>query len=56
LRIGDDLLEPGASFLARGITVDGEPFPEEFPDIPIQCLGANTEKIWWVQEIVEINE
>jgi hypothetical protein len=56
LKIGDEVLEPGSSFVGRGISLTGEPFPTQLPQIPLQCLGANTEKIWWVQEIVEINE
>jgi hypothetical protein len=56
LKIGDEVLEPGSSFVGRGISVSKQPFPEGFPDIPIQCLAATQDTIWWVQEIDEITE
>ncbi|MFC6285762.1 hypothetical protein ACFP3Q_01130 [Nocardioides sp. GCM10027113] len=56
LVLDGDVLEPGSSFVGKGIEVSGQPFPDEFPDIPIRCLGPNQENIWWVQEIEEITE
>lgn len=51
-----EVLEPGASFVGKGMFVSAQPFPDEFPDIPLRCLGPNQEKIAWVQEIDEITE
>jgi hypothetical protein len=51
-----EVLEPGGSFIGRGLFVTAQPFPDQFPDIPLQCLGPNQEKIAWVQEIDEIAE
>lgn len=56
LQIGDDVLEPGQSFVGTGTFVTGKPFPAQFPELPLKCLGANTEKIMWLQEIDEISE
>jgi hypothetical protein len=56
LRLGDQVLDPGGSFVGHGKFVDAQPFPRQFPDIPLSCLGPNQEKIAWVQEIDEINE
>lgn len=50
------VLEPGGSFVGRGQFVLAQPFPEQFPEIPLKCLGPNQEKIAWVQEIDEIQE
>ena len=50
------MLQPGGTFVGQGKFVYAQPFPEQFPDIPIRCLGPNQEKIAWVQEIDEITE
>lgn len=50
------VLEPGGSFVGRGQFVLAQPFPEQFPEIPLKCLGPNQEKIAWVQKIDEIQE
>jgi hypothetical protein len=56
IEIDGKVLEPGASFVGKGTFVSSQPFPEEFPEIPLGCLGPNEEKIAWVQEIDEITE
>lgn len=56
IEIDGEVLEPGGSFVGKGTFVSAQPFPEEFPSIPLQCLGPNEEKIAWVQEIDEITE
>lgn len=56
LRINGEVLAPGASFVGRGTFVSAQPFPSQFPDIPLRCLAPNDEKIAWVQEIDEITE
>lgn len=56
LEIDGEVLEPGGSFVGKGTFVSAQPFPDQFPDIPLQCLGPNQEKIAWVQEIDEITE
>ena len=56
IRIGDEVLEPGQSFVGTGTFISGQPFPEEFPQIPLKCLAPNAEKIMWVQEISEISD
>jgi hypothetical protein len=56
LQFGDLVLDPGGSFVGRGTFVNAQPFPTQFPDIPIKCLGPNQEKIAWVQEVDEVNE
>jgi hypothetical protein len=42
--------------VGRGVSVSKQPFPEGFPEVPIQCLAATQDTIWWVQEIDEITE
>jgi hypothetical protein len=56
LRFGDQVLDPGGSFVGRGTFVNAQPFPTQFPEIPLSCLGPNQEKIAWVQEVDEVNE
>lgn len=56
IRLGDDLLEPGQSFTGKGAYVDTKAMPEQFPEIPLSCLGPNAEKIMWVQEITSISD
>jgi hypothetical protein len=56
LEYDGEVLEPGGSFVGRGRFVVAQPFPEQFPEIPLKCLGPNQEKIAWVQEIDEIQE
>lgn len=56
IEIDGEVLQPGGSFVGKGTFVTAQPFPEQFPQIPIRCLAANREKIAWVQEIDEITE
>lgn len=56
IRIGDQVLEPGQSFAGRGTYVLGKPFPVQFPEVPITCLGPSEENIMWVQEITEVTD
>ena len=56
IEIDGEVLQPGGSFVGKGVFVTAQPFPEQFPQIPIRCLAANQEKIAWVQEIDEITE
>lgn len=56
IEIDGDVLGPGGSFVGKGTFVSAQPFPEQFPEIPLRCLGPNQEKIAWVQEIDEITE
>lgn len=50
------VLEPGSSFVGRGTFVTSQPFPRQFPTLPLRCLAANQEKIAWVQRIDEVEE
>lgn len=50
------VLSADGSFTGTGTMVFSQPFPESFPDIPIRCLGPNTEPVVWLQEIDEISE
>lgn len=56
IEIDGEVLEPGGSFVGKGIFVSAQPFPRQFPEIPLRCLGPNQEKIAWVQKIDEITE
>ncbi len=56
IEIDGEVLEPGGSFVGKGTFVTAQPFPEQFPEIPLRCLGPNQEKIAWVQEIDEVTE
>lgn len=56
LEIDGEVLVPGGSFVGKGRFVSAQPFPDQFPEIPLQCLGPNQEKIAWVQQIDEITE
>ena len=56
IEIDGEVLGPGGSFVGKGTYVFSQPFPEQFPDIPLRCLGPNQQKIVWVQEIDEITE
>lgn len=55
VRFGDEVLEPGQSFTGKGALVDTKAMPQQFPDIPLKCLGPNEELIMWVHEITEIS-
>ena len=56
IEIDGEVLGPGGSFVGKGTFVSAQPFPVQFPEIPLRCLGPNQEKIAWVQEIDEITE
>ena len=56
IEVGDHTIEAEQSFVGKGTFVSGQPFPTQFPEIPLQCLGPNEEKIAWVQEIDQVNE
>lgn len=56
LEYDGEVLGPGGSFVGRGRFVVAQPFPEQFPEIPLKCLGPNDQKIAWVEEIDEIQE
>lgn len=54
IELDGKVLQPGGSFVGRGTFVSSQPFPDQFPTIPLRCLAANQERIAWVQEIDEI--
>lgn len=56
IQFGDEVLEPGQSFTGKGTFVDTNQLPQQFPQIPLKCLGPNEEKIMWVQEITQISD
>lgn len=56
IQVGDEVLEPGQSFVGTGTFVTGKPFPQQFPEIPLKCLGPNEENIMWVQKITDVTD
>ena len=50
------VLDADGTFVGSGTLVYRQPFPEQFPDIPIRCLGPNQEPVVWLQEIDSISE
>ena len=50
------VLDPDGTFVGTGTLVYRQPFPEQFPDIPIRCLGPNQEPVVWLQEIDSVSE
>lgn len=56
IRVGDHLIDPDTTFVGTGTLVFAQPFPEQFPSIPLRCLGPAQEAIAWVQEVDEVTQ